>query len=134
MARVDDLLPAEHHPLSAYARAAVLESFHQPLALRDFPLPSQLEPGAARVRVTMAGVCGTDIHLCRGELPLTLPVILGHETAGILEELGAGLEKDWRGQPLRAGDRVTWASSISCGECFYCRLKAQPTRCVARKA
>jgi threonine dehydrogenase-like Zn-dependent dehydrogenase len=48
--------------------------------------------------------------------------------------LGAGLEKDWRGQPLKAGDRVTWASSISCGECFYCRLKAQPTRCVSRKA
>jgi threonine dehydrogenase-like Zn-dependent dehydrogenase len=41
---------------------------------------------------------------------------------------------DWRGQPIQIGDRVTWASSISCGECYYCRLKRQPTRCVSRKA
>jgi threonine dehydrogenase-like Zn-dependent dehydrogenase len=120
--------------LSQYARAAVLETFQQPLALREFPLPSQLEPAAVRVRVTMAGVCGTDVHLWRGELPLNLPVILGHETTGIIEELGAGVQNDWRGQPLRIGDRVTWASSISCGECFYCRLKNQPTRCLSRKA
>lgn len=82
----------------------------------------------------MAGICGTDIHLWRGELPLSLPVILGHETTGILEELGPGLEKDWRGERLQAGDRVTWASSIACGECFYCRMKSQPTRCLSRKA
>ena len=86
------------------------------------------------MRVTTAGICGTDVHLWKGELPLPLPVILGHESAGILEAVGDGLEKDWRGQPLRAGDRVTWASSIACGECFYCRLKAQPTRCLSRKA
>ena len=112
----------------------MLETYNQPLATRDFPLPAQLEPGAARVRVTTAGICGTDVHLWRGELPLTLPVILGHESAGILEEVGSGLECDWCGHPLKPGDRVTWASSISCGECFYCRLKAQPTRCLFRKA
>lgn len=120
--------------LSRIVRAAVLEAYREPLAIREFPLPEGLEPGAARVRVTMAGICGTDIHLWRGELPLSLPVILGHESAGVLDEIGSGLEKDWRGEPLRVGDRVTWASSIACGECFYCRLKAQPTRCVSRKA
>lgn len=128
------LVRPEWIALSQVARAAVLEAYRAPLTIHEFPIPASLEPGAARVRVTMAGICGTDAHLWRGELPLHLPVILGHETAGVLEQLGAGLERDWRGNPLRAGDRVTWASSISCGECFYCRLKAQPTRCLSRKA
>jgi threonine dehydrogenase-like Zn-dependent dehydrogenase len=60
--------------------------------------------------------------------------VLGHESAGRIEQLGPGLERDWRGEPLRPGDRVTWASSIACGECYYCRLKNQPTRCLTRKA
>jgi threonine dehydrogenase-like Zn-dependent dehydrogenase len=120
--------------LSATARAAVLEAYGTPLSIREFPIAHPLEPCAARVRVEIAGICGTDVHLWRGELPVPLPVILGHESAGVIEELGTGLTKDWRGRPLALGDRVTWASSIACGECFYCRLKAQPTRCVARKA
>ena len=77
---------------------------------------------------------GTDVHLWLGQLPIPKPVILGHETVGVVDQLGAGLEKDWRGEPLKVGDRVCWASSIACGECFYCRLKAQPTRCLTRKA
>ena len=54
----------------------------------------------------MAGICGTDVHLWKGELPITLPVILEHETAGRIEALGDGVEQDWTGQPLRVGDRV----------------------------
>jgi threonine dehydrogenase-like Zn-dependent dehydrogenase len=61
-------------------------------------------------------------------------VILGHETVGRIALLGDGLERDWRGEPLAVGDRVTWASSVTCGECFYCRIKRQPTRCLKRKA
>ncbi|MGH9721793.1 MAG: alcohol dehydrogenase catalytic domain-containing protein, partial [Bryobacteraceae bacterium] len=115
-------------------KAAVLTAYQQPLAIRDFPDPPAPAPGEALVRVEIAGICGTDVHLWLGQLPIPIPVILGHETAGRIEKLGAGLEKDWRGQPLREGDRVTWASSITCGECFYCRVKLQPTRCVSRKA
>lgn len=115
-------------------RAAVLPGFHQPLEIREFPDPGPLAPGEALVRVELAGICGTDVHLWRGELPIPTPVILGHETAGRIERLGAGLETDWRGQRLQEGDRVCWASSISCGQCFYCRVKAQPTRCATRKA
>jgi threonine dehydrogenase-like Zn-dependent dehydrogenase len=91
-------------------------------------------PGEALVRVEMAGICGTDVHLWKGELPIPLPVILGHETVGRIERLGEGLEKDWSGQELHVGDRITWASSITCGECYYCRIKRTPTRCLARKA
>ena len=114
-------------------RAAVMPAFEKPLEIREYPEP-QTAPGEALVRVAMAGICGTDIHLWHGQLPIPTPVILGHETVGVIERLGAGLTKDWRGQDLREGDRVCWASSIACGECYYCRLKAQPTRCLLRKA
>lgn len=111
-----------------------MESFKAPLRLQEYPLPSRVEPGAALVRTEMAGICGTDVHLWKGELPISLPVILGHETVGRIEELGEGLEKDWTGQPLKIGDRVTWNSAISCGACYYCAEKKQPTRCPHRRA
>ena len=114
-------------------RAAVLPAFERPLEIRTYPEPRELAPGETLVRVEMAGICGTDVHLWLGQLPIPTPVILGHETVGRLERT-AGVERDWRGQPLREGDRVCWASSIACGECFYCRLKGQPTRCLTRKA
>ncbi|MFB3778731.1 MAG: zinc-binding dehydrogenase [Bryobacteraceae bacterium] len=116
------------------ARAAVLTQFRQPLEIRTYPVPTEPEPGCALVRVEMAGICGTDVHLWLGQLSIPVPVILGHEAAGRVEKLGPGLTKDWRGTPLVPGDRVTWASSIVCGECFYCRVKRQPTRCLSRKA
>src|SRR5947207_1462653 len=115
------------------ARASVLEEFKSPLGLRQFELPT-VEPGAALVRTEMAGICGTDVHLWKGELKINLPVILGHETVGRIEQLGAGLDKDWTGQSLKAGDRVTWTSTHSCGKCFYCAEKHQPTRCPHRRA
>jgi threonine dehydrogenase-like Zn-dependent dehydrogenase len=138
-------------------RAAVLTEFGKPLEIREYPEASNLAPGEALVRVEMAGICGTDVHLWLGQLAIPLPVILGHETVGRIERIGtpspdataevtafqsrdsmersaAGLPKDWRGQPLSVGDRVCWASSIACGECFYCRVKNQPTRCLTRKA
>lgn len=116
------------------SKAAVLVRYNEPLEIRSYPVPDLPGPGEARVRVEMAGICGTDVHLWKGELPVPLPVILGHESVGLVEALGPGLERDWRRQPLSVGDRVTWASSIVCGECFYCRVKRQPTRCVGRKA
>jgi len=116
------------------AKAAVLERFNAPLQLRHYALPSQVEAGAALVRTEMAGICGTDVHLWKGELPITLPIILGHETVGRIEQLGEGLDKDWTGRELRVGDRVTWNSATSCGHCYYCAEKRQPTRCPQRRA
>lgn len=119
---------------AATAKAAVLEQFSQPLVLREFPLPAQLEPEAALVKVLMAGVCGTDPHLWKGQLPVPLPLILGHETVGEIVELGVECHQDWLGNRLQRGDRVTWSSAILCGSCFYCKVKRQPTRCLHRKA
>jgi threonine dehydrogenase-like Zn-dependent dehydrogenase len=116
------------------ARASVLEHFKTSLAMREFPVPVRLQPGAALIRTEMAGVCGTDVHLWKGELPIKLPVILGHETVGRVEALGDGLETDWSGQPLAVGDRVTWHPGVSCGACYYCAEKNVPTRCLSRRA
>ncbi len=115
-------------------KAAVLTAFRHPLEIREYPSLGEAGAGEALVRVEMAGICGTDVHLWLGQLAIPLPVIMGHETVGRIERLGAGLKRDWRGNPLSVGDRVTWASSVVCGECYYCRLKKQPTRCVSRKA
>ncbi|MEO5802673.1 MAG: zinc-binding dehydrogenase [Verrucomicrobiota bacterium] len=116
------------------AKAAVLEKFKSPLSLQNYEIPSRIEAGAALVRTEMAGICGTDVHLWKGELPIKLPVILGHETVGRIEKLGEGLEKDWSGEPLKVGDRVTWTPGTSCGVCFYCVEKNIPTRCPERRA
>ena len=116
------------------ANASVLEEFESPLRVRSFPVPENLEPGAALVRTEMAGICGTDVHIWKGQIPITLPIILGHETVGRIVQLGEGVEKDWTGQPLRAGDRVTWNSATSCGHCYHCTEIHQPTKCSQRRA
>ena len=115
------------------AKASVLEQFNAPLRCTEFPLPDKLETGAALVRTEMAGICGTDVHLWKGQLPISLPIILGHETVGCIEQLAEGIERDWTGHPLKIGDRVTWTSTTSCGECYYCKVKRQPTRCPERR-
>jgi threonine dehydrogenase-like Zn-dependent dehydrogenase len=116
------------------AKACVLERFEAPLQLRSFGLPASLPSGAALVRIERAGICGTDVHLWKGQMPLALPVILGHETVGRIVATGEGLQCDWTGQPLTLGDRVTWNSTVSCGQCFYCVRKRQPTKCPQRRA
>jgi threonine dehydrogenase-like Zn-dependent dehydrogenase len=117
-----------------YARASVLEEFNEPLRSRSYPVPAELEAGSAIVQTEMAGICGTDVHLWKGQLPIVLPVILGHETVGRVHGLGEGAGRDWSGQPLGIGDRITWNSATSCGRCHYCARKGQPTRCPERRA
>ncbi len=116
------------------SKVAVLTGYQKALEIREYEVDDTLAPGEALAKVEMAGICGTDVHLWKGELPIPIPVILGHESAGRIEKLGAGLDRDWTGQPLAVGDRVVWASSIVCGECYYCRIKRTPTRCLRRKA
>src|SRR5260221_14287654 len=115
-------------------KAAVLIAFREPLQIREYPEPPSPGPGEAIVRVEMAGICGTDVHLWLGQLPIPLPVILGHETAGRLEKLGSGLQKDWRGKPPRGGGPVTLGSPPTCRGSYYIPKKRQPPRCGARKA
>src|SRR5687768_9012548 len=116
------------------ARAAIMREFNEPMEIGSYSLPRTIEPGAALIRVEMAGICGTDVHLWKGQLPIPLPIILGHETVGIVERIGDGLEMDWTGIPIREGDRVTWSAGMLCGRCHHCTVMRQPTRCPNRSA
>ncbi|MFF8725792.1 zinc-binding dehydrogenase [Streptomyces sp. NPDC015171] len=114
------------------ARAVVLERFGEPLALREFEVPPA-PPGGLVVASRWGGICGTDLHLQQGHLPIPTPLVLGHEGLGTVTELGAGTERDANGDPLAVGDLVMWASSIACGECVPCRTHREPTLCENRR-
>ncbi len=92
-----------------------------PMELRMLAL-RPLQPGEILVRVTTAMICGSDLHMWRGEVPWfqRAPGIQGHEMVGVVEELGPGRETDSLGAPLRPGDRVAYAYFMPCGECPAC--------------
>ncbi len=113
-------------------RAVVLEEFGKPLRLRTFGLP-QAPDGGMVVACGYGGICGTDLHLRQGHLDIPVPLVLGHEGLGVIDELGPGAHRDATGAPLAEGDTVMWASSIACGVCPPCRLHREPTLCENRR-
>ncbi|CAA9569625.1 MAG: Threonine dehydrogenase and related Zn-dependent dehydrogenases [uncultured Thermomicrobiales bacterium] len=118
--------------MATVSRGVVLRAFGQPLTLEEAEVP-QPEPGALVAEVTYGGVCGTDVHLHHGNLPIPTPVILGHEAVGRVWKLGPGVERDFTGAPLREGDTVAWASGIPCGHCYWCVIERERTLCADRK-
>jgi threonine dehydrogenase-like Zn-dependent dehydrogenase len=121
--------------LPKFSRAAVVREFGAPLEIKDVPIPEDIEPGALIVKTTACSICGTDVHLSRGNLSLKvdLPVILGHEMVGRVVRIGQGAERDSVGQPVRLGDRILWTHT-QCGSCFFCTVAKQPTLCENRRA
>lgn len=113
------------------SRAVVLRALGRPLVVEEFDV-APAEVGAMVVAVEYGGVCGTDLHLQRGHLDVPTPLVLGHEGLGVVHELGRGVKQDAIGAPLGPGDRVMWASSISCGQCRACRMDGDPTLCEQR--
>jgi len=114
------------------AKAAVLSKFNEPLQMQSFPLVP-LAKGEVRVRITAAGVCGSDVHMWRGQDPRTpLPMILGHEGVGEVAEIN-GSKCDLFGRALKEGDAVLWERGVMCGGCYYCTIKKQPSLCPTRK-
>ena len=96
-------------------RAMVLESPRRPLVSRRVPRPSP-RPDQILVRVTACAVCRTDLHVVDGELPNPkLPLILGHEIVGRVEEIGAAV----RGFPIGQRVGIPWLG-WTCGECRFC--------------
>jgi L-iditol 2-dehydrogenase len=91
----------------------------QQLELRDVPMPVP-GPGEVVVRIEAATTCGTDLKAYkRGHKLMPPPMLFGHEWAGIISAVGAGVMR-WR-----EGDRVTAANSAPCNRCFYCRRGQQ---------
>jgi len=94
-------------------RAAVLTEVNKPLQILDL----EQEPPKAnevRVEVKAAGVCMSDWHIMNGDWPLPLPMVLGHEAAGIVVENGPGVTS------VKPGDHVIFSFRPHCGHCRYC--------------
>jgi threonine dehydrogenase-like Zn-dependent dehydrogenase len=84
------------------------------LSVEEVPKPRP-RAGEALVRVTTTTICGTDVHIVRGEYPVRPGLILGHEPVGVIAELGAGLDGLYS-----IGQRVIVGAITPCGQCFYC--------------
>jgi threonine dehydrogenase-like Zn-dependent dehydrogenase len=84
------------------------------LVVEEVPRPRP-RAGEAVIRITTTTICGTDVHIVRGEYPVKPGLILGHEPVGIIEELGPGLEDLYT-----PGERVIVGAITPCGQCFYC--------------
>jgi threonine dehydrogenase-like Zn-dependent dehydrogenase len=113
------------------AAAAVLSAIDAPLEVEELELREPRD-GEVVVAVEYGGICGTDVHLCAGDLPIPVPLVLGHEGIGVIDEAGAGARLS-DGSAATAGRRVMWASSISCGACWPCRVAREPTLCEHRR-
>ena len=105
-------------------RVAVLKAYGGEFELREYPVPDP-EPGAVLVRLTRAGVCGSDLHIWRGEMKdvygaLPKDLTFGHEMCGRVARLGAGVSVDSNGAPLHEGDRVAFLYFFPCGRCPVC--------------
>ncbi|HZP79552.1 MAG TPA: Zn-dependent alcohol dehydrogenase [Pseudolabrys sp.] len=94
-------------------KAAVLHQARTPLAI-EAVTAAPLAPGDVRVRIRAAGLCHTDLEVIDGSLRFPMPIVLGHEAAGVVEEVGPDVRK------LKAGDPVILSWNPHCGHCFYC--------------
>jgi len=116
-------------------RAVVFVGSQKPFEIREYPLPEPA-PGAAVVKISLANVCGSDLHVWRGELDpekrgRAIPVHQGHEGTGRIAELGEGVSSDSNGEPLAVGDRVVFSYFFPCGRCRNC-LKGKAMACPNR--
>ncbi len=114
-------------------KAAVMVAPHQPVELREVPVP-QLEPGSALLKVTCSEVCGTDVHLQHGRLAgVPYPLIPGHVSAGVIAAVRGDL-LDVEGRPIVEGQPVTFLDvHRTCGQCWYCLVAKASTRCPRRR-
>ena len=115
-------------------KAAVLVEPYR-FEMTELP-PPPVEPGGILVKVTSAGICGSDLHFWRGEIKPTIrgrpgPVILGHENVGVVHTLGEGVSTDSLDRPLKEGDRVVYPYFFPCRRCYVC-LRGQFNICPER--
>ncbi len=108
-------------------RAAIYHGPEQPFELREFPLPP-VEPDAILVKVSMTGVCGSDLHIWRGEIPARFHIPAGHEMTGRVFQLGENINTDSLGRPLKEGDRIAYAYFYPCRRCYVC-LRGELAAC-----
>lgn len=94
-------------------RAAVLHAARTPMSIETVEV-AELKPTDVLVRIRAAGLCHTDLEVIEGSLRYPMPIVLGHEAAGVVERTGSAA----RG--VTAGDHVVLSWNPHCGQCFYC--------------
>jgi NDMA-dependent alcohol dehydrogenase len=99
-------------------KAAVVYEPGKRIEIEELDLDGPKE-GEVLIRYTHAGLCHSDIHIAHGDLPARLPMVLGHEGAGIIEEIGPGVTR------VKAGDKVVCSFIPNCGVCRYCATGRQ---------
>ncbi|RLG95535.1 alcohol dehydrogenase [Candidatus Bathyarchaeota archaeon] len=102
-------------------KAAVLYGVRD-LRLEDVPKP-EISDNEVLIRVNACGICGTDIHIYRGEWKTNTPIILGHEFSGVIADVG----REVKG--LNVGDPVVAEPNIPCGSCYFCRMSERNYFC-----
>jgi S-(hydroxymethyl)glutathione dehydrogenase/alcohol dehydrogenase len=102
-------------------RAAVMTATGAPLTIERVSLDT-LAPGDVLIRNRASGLCHTDLEVIEGQLPYPLPIVLGHEGAGVVEDVGSAVTQ------VRPGDSVVASWNPHCGHCFYCE-RDQPILC-----
>jgi L-iditol 2-dehydrogenase len=83
--------------------------------IQDWPIP-EIAPDEVLLKVAACGICGSDVHGMDGSTGRRQPpIVMGHEAAGVIAELGGNVEKCWN-----KGDRVTFDSTVYCNRCWFC--------------
>jgi S-(hydroxymethyl)glutathione dehydrogenase/alcohol dehydrogenase len=99
-------------------KAAVVYEPGKPIEIEELDLDGPRE-GEVLIRYTHAGLCHSDIHVAHGDLPCRTPIVLGHEGAGIVEEVGPGVTR------VKPGDKVVCSFIPNCGHCRWCATGRQ---------
>ena len=102
-------------------KAAVLREINKPLSIEDVQID---KPGPHEVlmHTSAAGVCHSDLHFQTGDYMYPMPAVLGHESAGIVEQVGSEVKY------VKPGDHIITCLSVFCGHCEYC-LGGRPALC-----
>ena len=96
------------------AKAAVMTGIDQPLEIREDIEVEAPHAGEIKVRMSASGVCHSDLSMQNGTMMAATPIVLGHEGAGVVEEVGEGVTS------VKPGDKVVISWVPQCGECFFC--------------
>jgi len=105
-------------------RAAVLEVQGQPIVVRDDLTIADPRPGEVKVRVAHCGLCHSDLSIADGTFPAPVPIVLGHEAAGVVEAVGDGVTSH------AVGDPVVLTPCPPCGTCYWC-VRGETSLCEA---
>ncbi len=115
---------SEETVMAATNRAALFFEPGKPFRVDEFPIPEPA-PGGITLRVKRANICGSELHIWRGDgrfgsVATPAGRILGHEATGVVHRLGEGVDRDWNGAPLAEGDRIAYQYFRPCGRCRNC--------------